>query len=258
MVIRGIDVEHHPEAAALRSRVEVQDAGCSAHEKAAERVFSVNGAVRPQLAIAPGQQQFWRMVNASADSYLDLELDGGVFDIVARDGMPLALHDPQRPIRRADHVLVPPAGRLEAIVTGRTDGGRSALRTRCVDTGPDGDPTSPTILADLDSGRAGTSPQRVPIVDVRPATYQVVDLDKVKAADPHFVMVFSEDKNGFWRLGGRHHGLHRPRHSWHVGVSLPPPQSRGQGDDGEDSVSMTKSRQMLVIAVRYDAAEQKP
>ena len=54
------------------------------------------------------------------------------------------------------------------------------------------------ILADVVSGRAGTSPQRVPIVDVRPATYQVVDLDRVKAADPHFVMVFSEDKNGFY------------------------------------------------------------
>ena len=33
-------------------------------------------------------------------------------------------------------------------------------------------------------------------------TYQIVDLEKVKATDPHFVMVFSEDKNGFY-INGR-------------------------------------------------------
>jgi FtsP/CotA-like multicopper oxidase with cupredoxin domain len=154
------------------------------------------------VAIAPGEQQFWRIVNAAADSYVDLALDGGTFDIVARDGMPLALHNPQRPMRRTDHVLVPPAGRLEAVVTGRSDGAGSVLRTRCVDTGPDGDPTSAMILADVVPGRAGASLRPVPVVDVRPAMYQVVDLEKIKAADPHFVMVFSEDKNGFY-INGR-------------------------------------------------------
>jgi FtsP/CotA-like multicopper oxidase with cupredoxin domain len=92
MVIRGVDVEHDPRGPALRTRGAARQAGCGAHETPAERVFSVNGVVRPEVAIAPGEQQFWRVVNASADSYLDLELEGGAFDIVARDGMPLALH----------------------------------------------------------------------------------------------------------------------------------------------------------------------
>ena len=133
LVIRGVDIEHDPGGSALRSRVGSQSASCGANHELAERVFTVNGVVRPEVAIAAGEQQFWRIVNASADTYVDLELDGGAFErggferegfqIVALDGMPLALHNPQRPMRRADHVLVPPAGRLEAIVTGRRDGG---------------------------------------------------------------------------------------------------------------------------------------
>ena len=207
LVIRGVDLEHDPRGPALRSRVEVQSASCGAHQEVAERVFSVNGVVRPQVAIAPGEHQFWRIVNASADTYVDLELGGGAFErggfeIVARDGMPLGLHNPQRPTRRADHVLVPPAGRLEAIVTGASDGTPSVLRTRCVDTGPDGDPTPAMILADVVPGPSGPSPKRMPIVDPRPPTYHVVNLEKVKAAAPRFVMVFSEDKNGFY-INGR-------------------------------------------------------
>src|SRR5229473_5939860 len=33
-----------------------------------------------------------------------------------------------------------------------------------------------------------------------------------------------------------HYGLHRPRNQGHVRLSLPSPQSRRQGDDGEDSL----------------------
>ncbi len=201
MVIRGVDIEHHAEAPALRSRVEAQSASCSASEPSVGRVFSVNGVVRPTVTIAPGERQFWRLVNASPDRYVDLELQGGTFDhfdIVARDGMPLALHNPSQPARRADHVLVPPAGRLEAIVTGRVDGGRSVLRTRCVDAGPDGDPTSEMVLADVVSERTRTSSARVAVTDFPPPTYQPIDLERVKATDPHFVLTFSEDKNGFY------------------------------------------------------------
>jgi suppressor of ftsI len=202
LVIRGVDLEHDPGKRALMSRVDAQSASCSANREPVERVFSVNGVVRPEVAIAPGEQQFWRIVNASADTYVDLELAGGTFDIVALDGMPLALHNPQRPTRRAEHVLVPPAGRLEAIVKGPADGTPTVLRTRCVDTGPDGDPTSAMVLADVVARPSGPSPKRIPIVDPRPPVYRVVDLEKVKTADPHFIMTFSEDKNGFY-INGR-------------------------------------------------------
>jgi FtsP/CotA-like multicopper oxidase with cupredoxin domain len=204
MVIRGIDVEHDSDGPTLRTRVEARTADCSGGEKEAERVFSINGLVRPKVAIGPGEQQFWRLVNASADSYVDLELDGGAFDIVARDGMPLALHNPQRPTRRADHVLVPPAGRVEVIVTGRRDGARSTLRTRCVDAGPDGDATPAMILADVVPAPADATSHRLPVTDARPAVYRIPDLTPVKAAAPQFVLIFSEDKKGFYINGEKY------------------------------------------------------
>src|SRR6202035_3603661 len=58
------------------------------------------------------------IVNASADSYADVQLEGEMWRIVALDGMPLAYHNPERPLEEAGHVLLPPASRLEAIVTG--------------------------------------------------------------------------------------------------------------------------------------------
>ena len=209
LVIRGVDVEHDRGRSALMSRVDAQGASCSTNHEPAERVFSVNGAVRPEIPLAPGEQQFWRIVNASADAYVDLELRGGTlehrsFEIVALDGMPLALHNPGQPTRRADHVLVPPAGRLEAIVKGPADGSPSVLRTRCVDTGPDGDPSSAMVLADVVPRPFAPSPGKIPVVDPRPPAYRVVDLEKVKTADPNFVMTFSEDKNGFYINGQKY------------------------------------------------------
>src|SRR5208282_5085616 len=127
----------------------------------ATEIFTVNGAVRPRIEIAPEERQFWRIVNASPDRYLDLQLDGQTFEIVALDGMPLAYRDPKHPTRVTDHLLVSPAGRLEAIVTGPPPGTHAALRTLCVDTGPAGDPNPEMVLADLappGAGRSGTGP----------------------------------------------------------------------------------------------------
>src|SRR2546422_4385491 len=87
--------------------------------------------------------------SASADRYLDLQLDEQKFEIVALDGMPLAYHEPEGPTRTANHLLLAPAGRLEAIVTGPPNGTHTALRTLCVDAGPDGDPHPEMVLADL-------------------------------------------------------------------------------------------------------------
>src|SRR6266852_3023099 len=149
IVLRGRSIEHDQDAAKLRRQVDIPSKGCGGEAEAVEEIFTVNGAVRPGIEIAPKERQFWRIVNASADRYLDLQLDGQTFEIVALDGMPLAYHDPKRPTRTTNHLLLAPAGRLEAIVTGPPRGTHSALRTLCVDAGPDGDPHPEMVLADL-------------------------------------------------------------------------------------------------------------
>src|SRR5713226_2029108 len=70
MVLRGRSIEREPNAAELRRHVEIPAQGCGAAE-AAEEIFTLNGAVRPSIEIAPGEQQFWRLVNASPDRYVD-------------------------------------------------------------------------------------------------------------------------------------------------------------------------------------------
>src|SRR5437868_3304002 len=149
LVVRGRSLVNDPQSTDLKNRVHLSSDVCGAEPEPPEEVFTLNGSVRPQIEIAPGERQFWRLVNASADRYVDLQLEGQTFEIVAMDGMPIALHDPNHRTRIVDHVLLPPAGRLEAIVTGPAAGAPRRLLSRCVDTGPDGDPNPAMVLADI-------------------------------------------------------------------------------------------------------------
>ncbi len=172
----------------------------------------MNGAVRPRIEIAPKERQFWRMVNASADRYLDLQLDHQTFEIVALDGMPLAYHDPTHATRAADHLLIAPAGRLEAIVTGPPPGTLISLRTLCVDTGKDGDPNPEMVLADLvhpssdqsrpDQTSSDRGLERVHSSASRRVLYKPLEVEALKKADSDFTVIFTEDKNGFY-INGR-------------------------------------------------------
>src|SRR5712671_1163525 len=86
LVVRGRSIEHDPQSTDLKRRVELSSNTCGAEQEGPEEVFTVNGSVRPQIEIAPGERQFWRIVNASADRYMDLQLEGQTFEIVAMDG----------------------------------------------------------------------------------------------------------------------------------------------------------------------------
>jgi suppressor of ftsI len=206
LILRGRELEEEANAAELRSRVEVPSEPCGSATKPASEIFTVNGAVRPQIRIAPNERQFWRIVNASADRYLDLRMDAQAFEIVALDGMPLAYRDPKSQTRAANHLLLSPAGRLEAIVTGAPQGAHATLRTLCVDTGPTGAPNPGMVLADLvQSGSDPSSSDRTleqpHANDNRPPVYKTVNLEPLKKTTPDFTVRFTEDKNGFYING---------------------------------------------------------
>ena len=205
IVVRGRSIEHDPKAEELRKYVDIPSKTCGGEAEAPEEVFTVNGALRPQIEIAPNERQFWRIVNASADRYMDLHLDKGTFEIVALDGMPLAYHDPQHPARTANHVLLAPAGRVEAIVTGPALRTHGALRTLCVNTGPAGDPNPGMVLADLIQPSASpdqrnADPRSEPdhAAQARPPLYKPIKVEPLKKRPPRFTVIFTEDKNGFY------------------------------------------------------------
>jgi suppressor of ftsI len=199
LVVRGRAVANDPQSTDLKQRVELSSNVCGAEHDVPNEIMTVNGAVRPQIEIAPGERQFWRLVNASADRYLDLQVEGQTFELVAMDGMPIARHDPDHPTRIANHVLLPPAGRLEAIVTGPS-GTRQHLITRCVDTGPDGDPNPAMVLADIVPQTEAASTPKISASSLKPI-FKNLDLTAEERTAPRFTVTFTEDKNGFYING---------------------------------------------------------
>jgi suppressor of ftsI len=223
VIVRGLSIEHEPNAAELKRQVEISSKKCGGEAEAVDEVFTVNGIVRPRIEIAPKERQFWRIVNASADRYLDLQLDEQKFEIVALDGMPLAYHEPEAPTRTPNHLLLAPGGRLEAIVTGPPAGTRTALRTLCVDAGPAGDPHPEMVLADLvqpSSGRPSSYPasNNVHALDDRPPIYKPIDVESLKKTPSDFIVTFTEDKNGFYINGRKFAPDANPMTSLRVGT----------------------------------------
>ena len=53
LVVRGRSIEHDPKAAELMQRVEIPSKGCGGEAETVEEIFTVNGAVRPRIEIAP-------------------------------------------------------------------------------------------------------------------------------------------------------------------------------------------------------------
>ena len=206
IVVRGLSIEHDENAAELKQQVGVPSHKCGTAPEQVEEIFTVNGAIRPYIEIAPGERQFWRIVNASADRYLDLQINGQPLEAVALDGIPIAYHDPENPKRTMNHWLVSPGGRIEAVVTGPPAEAHAALRSLCVDTGPAGDDNPEMVLADLVSPHAepqnSHSGRTQHAIDMRLPAYKPVDLDERKKSAPDFIVTFTEDKNGFY-INGR-------------------------------------------------------
>ena len=108
---------------------------------------TLNGAVRPTIGIAPGERQFFRVVNATGHKNLKLAVDTATLEVVAIDGFALGLYPGTGPTSTVASVVVPPAGRAEFVVTGPS--AASEFRTLCYDSGPGGDPDPMLVLADL-------------------------------------------------------------------------------------------------------------
>jgi suppressor of ftsI len=204
--------ESDPAGPALRRSVEASERGCPTPAELPERLFTINGVLRPAIDIAPGERQFWRIVNASPDLYADLTIDTETFEVVAFDGMPLAFHDPKRRTESVNHVFLPPAGRVEAIVTGPSIGAHASLRTQCIDSGPDGDPNPTMTLADLVA--LPHTPART--APAAPHGYAAVykpvspkQIASVENSPPDFTVTFTEDKHGFY-INGKKFGMADP------------------------------------------------
>jgi FtsP/CotA-like multicopper oxidase with cupredoxin domain len=115
------------------------------------------------IRMKEGSRELWRVVNASADSIVDLQVtyDGVAqnLHVVALDGVPVGSQDGTRSgkiLTRTD-ILIPPAGRAEFILKAPKASVQAAiLQTLAVDTGPTGDYDRQRPLATIESAAAAS------------------------------------------------------------------------------------------------------
>jgi len=162
------------------------------------------------VKIRPGEKEFWRVLNASAITYLDLQMlvngKPQMMGVVSLDGIPINSRERTAAAKaeagKADdgsaknrivwqsHILMPPAGRAEIIVKGPAEGVKASLVTRTVDTGPAGenDPTRPlaTIVAAADAAEPRSRLAASPAPLARPTLAWLGDVQRVRTRKLYF------------------------------------------------------------------------
>jgi FtsP/CotA-like multicopper oxidase with cupredoxin domain len=148
-----------------------------------ETALTINGlaAGSVQIGIARGERQLLRVLNATGSRNLDLSIGNQDLELVAQDGVPLADFPGGPQARKVRHIVIPPAGRAEFVVTGT--GVPAVLRTSAYDTGPQGDKNPQANLATLvDDGGAKPRDRRLPQRDAHAP--KAPDVDYYRLALP--------------------------------------------------------------------------
>ncbi|MGH9663430.1 MAG: multicopper oxidase family protein, partial [Bryobacteraceae bacterium] len=177
LIVEGIEREK-PEVAGLPERVLIlRDAlapglGDADEDSGAGKDISLNFVpvmyplYRPaQLSVRPGEREFWRVLNASADTFFDVQVrvwaslgdarDPLPLTLIARDGV--AATDETR-----THVLLPPGARAEFIVTTPAAGMSGQLVTLPYDTGRDGTVNPFHALANIVASKSAPAAETMP------------------------------------------------------------------------------------------------
>jgi FtsP/CotA-like multicopper oxidase with cupredoxin domain len=119
------------------------------------------------IKMKPGERQLWRVLNASAITYLNLEVlynrSPQPMGLVAMDGVPIGEGTPEgssgAAVNWQMHLGIPPGARVEFIVQGPSEGGTGLLVTRTVDTGPGGENDPNRMIAEIVASPDAPEPQ---------------------------------------------------------------------------------------------------
>ena len=156
------------------------------------------------ITMKPAERQLWRVVNASAITYLDLQIVlGGVaqrMGVVSLDGVPINEGGMTgNRIVWEGHILLPPAGRVDFVFQAPPAGSQASLMTRSVDTGPAGenDPTRPlaTILSKADATEPRSTLPASPAPPLRQTSVWLGDVKPVHERKLYFSEKPSDPNN---------------------------------------------------------------
>jgi FtsP/CotA-like multicopper oxidase with cupredoxin domain len=150
------------------------------------------------IEMQAGQQEFWRVANASSDSILDIQIqhDGAPqpLQLVALDGV--AIHSQNAP-KRATPKTVPdnllaPAARAEFIVTAPRHGEHASLVTLNIDTGPIGDVDPTRTIATIKTDAPTQLPRIPEVTKTMPAAMDAAQTLGNQHPTVHRTLYFSE------------------------------------------------------------------
>jgi FtsP/CotA-like multicopper oxidase with cupredoxin domain len=141
-----------------------------------------------EFEMSAGKKELWRVLNASADTYFDLAIEGGKageLELLAIDGAPVAQ------VSRRQKILIPPGGRAEFLVHVPVAAETMQLVTKGYDTGPDGTATPAHVLARL---KPALKPEDVAFMESPGATPEKLeDLRELKPLRTRKIFL-SEDR----------------------------------------------------------------
>jgi suppressor of ftsI len=142
-MIDGLIEDWYPNLSGKRERFLVlKDVELPGADDGAPKTKTINGQSNPTITLTRGQPQIWHIGNVGADAFFDLEIERHSVWVLSRDGNPL-----DRPVQET-HLLIPPGARYTIFVIGTAEG-RFTLRSRAIDTGPQGDPNPEVRLGSV-------------------------------------------------------------------------------------------------------------
>ncbi len=116
------------------------------------------------ITMKPGEHQLWRVLNASAITYLSLQVLFGeqvqAVEAVALDGVPI--HPKSAALNKyilLTHLGIPPGGRIEFVMHGPPEGTKAELVTRSVNTGAMGENDPNRAIANIVAKADAPEPQ---------------------------------------------------------------------------------------------------
>ncbi len=178
LIVDGIE-KVKPQVAGLPERVlvlrdlSVAGLGGDAEDAGPGKDISINYVpviyplYRPaKMLVRPARREFWRVLNASADTYFDLQIRFGKtiqnvdqpqsVELIGMDGTPAGTSS------MVSHILLGPGARAEFLMTTPAVGGFAQLVTLNYDTGPDGAATPYRAIANIVASEDAPELRRMP------------------------------------------------------------------------------------------------
>ena len=156
--------------------------------------YLVNGQVNPTIALGPGETQRWRLLNASANAFFNLQLDGIKLHRIAIDGNPLSS------TQTLDTLLLSPGERADVLVQG---GPAGEYQFRSLAWGERGQAQPDFQVATIVTAGDAVTPAAIP-AELLPLAAPHIDLSDA-TIDQRRVITFTEGTDapyfGFDHMG---------------------------------------------------------